>query len=90
MGQITIRKLDDAVIQALKQRAAAAGHSMEEEARQTLMRSATPGVDRLALVKRMEAFAAKLDAKTGPSIADLIREMRDERTEQLASLRPRK
>jgi plasmid stability protein len=33
MGTITIRRLDDTVIEAIKQRAAAAGRSMEEEAR---------------------------------------------------------
>jgi plasmid stability protein len=36
MGTITIRRLDDAVIEAIKRRAALAGRSMEEEARHAL------------------------------------------------------
>ena len=36
MSTITVRNLDEAVKQALRQRAATAGHSLEEEVRRTL------------------------------------------------------
>jgi plasmid stability protein len=36
MGQIVIRNLDDAVLVALRKRAAASGTSMEEQARRAL------------------------------------------------------
>ena len=41
MGTLTIRNLDDDVKQALRERAAARGVSMEEEARRTLALSVT-------------------------------------------------
>lgn len=41
MGTLTIRNLDDAVKQKLRERAAARGVSMEQEARDTLARSVT-------------------------------------------------
>jgi plasmid stability protein len=39
MSTITVRNLDEAVKQALRQRAATAGHSLEEEVRRTLKES---------------------------------------------------
>jgi plasmid stability protein len=39
MGTITVRHLDEAVKQALRQRAATGGHSLEEEVRRTLKES---------------------------------------------------
>ena len=39
MGTITVRNLDEAVKQALRQRAATGGHSLEEEVRRTLKES---------------------------------------------------
>lgn len=41
MGTLTIRNLDDAVKQKLRERAAARGVSMEQEVRDTLARSVT-------------------------------------------------
>jgi plasmid stability protein len=61
MTQITIRRLDAAVVEGLKSRAAAAGHSMEQEARHILERAVLPSRDgvgerlRLALRERMPA-----------------------------------
>ena len=46
MGQILIRNLDDAVIEALRRRAAASGVSTEEEARRAL--AAAVGLDGVA------------------------------------------
>ncbi len=42
MATITIRKLDEATIEALKARAKAGGRSMEEEVRLILSREARP------------------------------------------------
>jgi len=39
MSTITVRNIDDSVKQALRQRAATKGHSLEEEVRQTLRQS---------------------------------------------------
>lgn len=84
MGTITVRNLDDAVIDALRKRAAAAGRSMEEEVRRALATSA--GMDRDALIARMEDFAAKHGTRKGPRVEEIVREMRDERTEHSATL----
>jgi plasmid stability protein len=87
MGTITIRRLDDAVIDAIKRRAAEAGRSMEEEARQALQQ-AYPD-DRL---KRQREFAARmrdpavralLPKGNGVDSVEIIREMREERDRQL-------
>ena len=42
MATLTIRNLDDAVRDRLRQRAAEHGHSMEEEVRQILMQAVEP------------------------------------------------
>jgi plasmid stability protein len=87
MGTITIRRLDDAVIEAIKRRAAEAGRSMEEEARQALQQ-AYPN-DRM---KRQREFAARLREMhahgllpkgRGVDSVDIMREMREERDQQL-------
>lgn len=88
MGTITIRRLDDAVIDAIKRRAAEAGRSMEEEARQALQQ-AYPSDQ----MKRQREFAARLREMhaqgllpkgNGVDSVDIIREMREEREQQLA------
>lgn len=89
MGTITIRRLDDAVIEAIKRRAAEAGRSMEEEARQTLQQSYGEA-ERVRL--RAEAVAHIRDLRArgllpkgnGVDSVDIIREMREEREQQLA------
>lgn len=58
MGKLLIRNLDDAVIERLRQRAAANGNSMEEEARQTLARAV--GFDVEAWLADVEAFRRSL------------------------------
>ncbi|MGH6951594.1 MAG: FitA-like ribbon-helix-helix domain-containing protein [Vitreimonas sp.] len=78
MGKLLIHNLDDAVIEKLRQRAAAKGNSMEEEARQTLARAV--GVDVEAWLADVEAFAASLGESKGPPSEVLVREMREERT----------
>lgn len=51
MGQMVIRNIDDAVLDALRRRAAAAGTSMEEEARRAL--ASAVGLEREAAVRRL-------------------------------------
>ncbi len=86
MTQLTIRRLDPTVIERLKKRAAAAGRSMEEEARQIL--SETVLEEQLARqrawLKEMEATRRELFGdRVFPDSSDLFREMRDERTRQI-------
>ena len=51
MGQMVIRNIDDAVLDALRRRAAASGISMEEEARRAL--AVAVGLEREAAVRRL-------------------------------------
>jgi plasmid stability protein len=61
MARITIRKLDDSVLRWLRERGAARGVSMEQEARDMLAASVgfptTPGFDRQGLSFADEASA---------------------------------
>lgn len=82
MAQITIRKLDDAVMQALRKRAAAAGRSVEDEARRSL--AIATGVDREVARARLEAVRNLLKGHTDTPAEDLLREMRDSRTRDLS------
>jgi len=87
--QLTIRRLDQTVVDGLKKRAAAAGHSMEEEARRILSEAV---VD--AQLQRQREWLANMQAKRkelfGDKVfsesTDIIRKMRDERTAYLAEL----
>ena len=89
MGTITIRRLDNAVIEAIKRRAAEAGRSMEEEARQALQQSygeAERARLRAEAVARIRDLHARglLPKGNGVDSVDIIREMREEREQQLA------
>jgi plasmid stability protein len=86
MSQLTIRRLAPIVIEGLKKRAAAAGRSMEEEAR-TILSDAISD-QQLARqrawvkemkVKRRELFGDQVFSDS----SELFREMRDERTRQI-------
>jgi plasmid stability protein len=77
MGQVIIRKLDDAVIAAHKRRAAARGVSLEQQLRDVLAEAAKPSREEIiADLRRIRAMTPK-----GPRIdsTDLIREDRDSR-----------
>jgi plasmid stability protein len=81
--QLTIRRLDQTVIDGLKKRAAEAGHSMEEEARRILSEAV---VD--TQLQRQREWLAEMQAmrkeafgdKILPDSSDEIRKMREERT----------
>jgi len=86
MGALTIRKLDDSVITAIKRRAAEHGVSMEEEVRRLLASVYSDDLQKrgqewarrqLERLKRGELPRAKT------SSVDTIREMREERDQQL-------
>jgi antitoxin FitA len=70
MGQILIRNLDDAVLDALRRRAASTGSSLEEEARRAL--AASVGLSRQEALARLDAVRSKMVVGTGPdSVEDL-------------------
>ncbi len=71
MGQILIRNIDDAVLKALKERAASKGVSLEEEARRAL--GASVGLTRAEALARLEAVRTRIGPVAGPSILDDLR-----------------
>jgi plasmid stability protein len=78
MGAITIRRLDDAVIERLKADAKANGRSMEEEARATLTRAFRPRLTGQAAVDQARAFRKEMFGdRVFPDSAPLIRELRE-------------
>jgi len=77
MGQVIIRKLDDAVIAAHKRRAAARGVSLEQQLRDVLAEAAKPS--REELLERLAACRALTPPGPRKLAEDLIREDRDSR-----------
>ncbi|MBY0335997.1 MAG: hypothetical protein K2X11_05245 [Acetobacteraceae bacterium] len=78
MGQITITGLDERVIASLTERAAAAGRTVEDEARAVLLRDAQE-VQRRALVEMLEQFRAEVKLPPDwPGSLALLHEGRDE------------
>ncbi len=68
MNQVTIRRLDPAVVQGLKTRAAAAGHSMEQEARRVLEAAVLPS--RESIVDRLRLATAARKPRTAATYGD--------------------
>lgn len=77
MATITIRKLDDAVYERLKSRAAANHRSLEAEARM-LLEQAAP--DKGDIITRLRESNTRYIAERGyaPDSLELIRKVRDE------------
>jgi plasmid stability protein len=71
MGRIIIRNLDDAVIETLRRRAAAAGTSTEEEARRAL--AASVGLERKAAAHRLAEVRRRIGRLEGPSVLSDLR-----------------
>jgi plasmid stability protein len=71
MGQIIIRNIDSAVIEALRRRAAACGTSMEEQARRAL--TSAVGLDREAAAGRLAEIRRIIGRVEGPSSLDDLR-----------------
>jgi plasmid stability protein len=86
MTQITIRRLDPGVIERLKKRAAAAGRSMEEEARTILSNTVLEEqlARQRAAVEDMRALHKRIYGdRIFPDSSDEFRKMREERTRQI-------
>jgi antitoxin FitA len=77
MGRVLIRDLDDAVIQALRARAAARGISLEAKLRNLLTRSSWQ--PRAELVTEFASVRAKTPKAACRMAEDLVRESRNER-----------
>ena len=78
MGQIIVRRLDDAIIKRLKQRAKRQGISLEEAVRRILSEAVKPSKDEL--VEEMRRIRAMSPPITEPPFSqDLIREDRNSR-----------
>lgn len=71
MAQILIRNLDEAVLVKLRQRAAEAGTSLEEEARRAL--AAAAGLTRDAALQRLDAVRTQIGRVQGPSTLEDLR-----------------
>jgi plasmid stability protein len=71
MGQILIRNIDDAVLDALRRRAAEDGVSLEEETRRALAGSV--GLSREAAVRRLDDIRARIGRLAGPSSLEDLR-----------------
>jgi len=75
MGKILIRNIDDAVVDALRRRAAACGISMEEQARRAL--TSAVGLDREEAVRRLDEIRRRIGRLPGPSVVEDLRRDRD-------------
>jgi plasmid stability protein len=75
MGQIVIRNIDAAVIDALRRRAARCGTSMEEQARRALTKAV--GMDREAAAQRLAEIRGMIGRIEGSSALEDLRSDRD-------------
>jgi len=79
MGQILIRNVDDAVLDALRGRARDRGSSVEDEARQAL--AASVGLTRLEALRRIDEIQARIGKLSGETSLEILR--RDRRRDDL-------
>ncbi len=77
MAQVIVRSLDDAVVAALKAKAARRGHSLEQELRDVLTAAAAP--TRGALLAELDRCRALTPPGDRLLAEDLVREDRDRR-----------
>ena len=82
MAQLTIRNVDEAVVEALRRRAAAAGTSTEEEARRSLAMAL--GIDREATQARLDAIRAAIAHDDDEPVERLVRKLRDGRAQDVS------
>jgi plasmid stability protein len=66
-----IRNIDDAVVRALRERAASAGTSMEEEARRALAQAV--GLDRAAALRRLDQIRQAIGRIEDASVVEDLR-----------------
>jgi len=81
MASLSVRNLSESTYEGLRRRAAAAGRSMEAEARLVLERAANePPIDRKALVAELRRRALERSGgRVGADSSIYIREDRDNR-----------
>lgn len=75
MGTLTVRKVDDELIRALKIRAAEHGRSAEAEHRLILEQALR--ADRYALVKKLREHRRSLEGRDFSDMTEIIRRSRD-------------
>lgn len=78
MGQILIRRLDDTVLAALKERAARENASLEATARRVLTESILP--DRRDIFRRLARLRVDQKNGKGPGVVTLLRQARRRRS----------
>ncbi len=79
MGQIIVRQLDEAVIEAVKRRAQANNRSMEAEVRAIIEAAALPSLSRASSRKSILELAGSVPSnRSTQEIVDEIRKLRDE------------
>ncbi len=80
MAEIVVRDVDDAVVEKLRERAEAAGRSLEAEVKVILAREANSGKVDMETAHRLAGeFRARFKGRKLPDSAELIREDRDSR-----------
>lgn len=88
MATLTVRNLADDIVRRLRIRAAEHGRSAEAEHREILRQALTGDDDRLAqrqlAAERLAEFRRRTAGRGSPSAAELLAEVRGERSERLA------
>ena len=77
LGQVIVRRLDDAVVAALKAKAARRGHSLEQELRNIL--TAAAAATRQELLAELDRCRALTTPGERRLAEDLVRQDRDRR-----------
>jgi plasmid stability protein len=75
MGQVLVRDLPDVVVERLKAKAAAEGHSLEAYLRRILEQASSLGRDEFLAVA--DSIARNTQGRPQTDAADLIRQARD-------------
>jgi len=85
LGNITIRDIDDSLMQALEERASAAGRSLEEEARRILAETVHPEktLSWEEFWRRAEEIRESFQGRTLSDSTELLHEIREERLRHL-------
>ncbi|MDO9713983.1 FitA-like ribbon-helix-helix domain-containing protein [Paracraurococcus lichenis] len=88
MATLTVRNLDDAIVRALRIRAAEHGRSAEAEHREILRQILTGGAQvtpRAAAAARLAEFRDRTAGRRSDTAVDLLEESRERRATNLAS-----
>ena len=87
VATLTVRNLDEALVRALRIRAAEHGRSAEAEHREILhqvLTASRPDLERAAIADRLEAFRKRTAGRGSAAATELLRESREDRTGELA------